>query len=221
MIVLHKKMISFAGVCLLLFLAILSGLCIFVNSQSLWFSNLFFDKLIVFLLIPPFMFGTILVEKSMTPTLIVRTKNRNHALHLQLIQQCVLGVVYLTIWFTLLITFSLIKFGGVVSNTDAVCILAWFGRLLLGYLIIIIGTALLKKSNIWLLKSAAYVLIYLLLTLEVLAVIPEMDQQFGIEINFVFSWMFYESVTSFAAMLVILVVLTGLLMIVVLKEDIY
>lgn len=221
MIVLHRKMIPFAGVCLLLFLAILSGLYIFVSGQSMWFSNLFFDKLVVFLLTPPFILGILLIERSMAPALITRTKSRKHALQLQLVQQCIWGVVYLTIWFTLLITFSLIKFGGVFSNADAVCILSWYGRFLLGDLIIITGAALLKKSNIWLLKSGSYVLIYLLFALEVLAVIPELDQQLGIEIKLVFSWMFYESIASFAAMMLILVVLTGLLIIAMRREDIY
>lgn len=221
MIVLHKKMLPFAGACLLFFLAILSGLCTFVDRESIWFSNLFFDKMVVLLLTPPLIWGMLIIERSMTPVLITRTQNRKHALLLQLTQQCFLEFVYLTIWITLLVVFSFFKFGSVCSSTDAFYILSWYCRFLLGYMILIIGAALLKKSNIWLLKSSSYVLVYLFFVLEVLAVIPELDQQLGIEINLVFSWMFNDSIMSVVSMLIILAVLTGLLIMAVQREDIY
>ena len=84
MIVVHKKMMAYAGGCLLLFLSILFCLLGFADDKTAWFSNLFFDKLVVFLLTPPFLLGTLLIERTITPTVIVRTKNRTHALLLEL-----------------------------------------------------------------------------------------------------------------------------------------
>lgn len=85
MIIVHRKMMAYAGGCLLLFLSILSCLFLFADDKTAWFSNLFFDKLVVFLLTPPFLLGTLLIERTITPTVIIRTKNRTHALLLELV----------------------------------------------------------------------------------------------------------------------------------------
>lgn len=123
MIIVHRKMMAYAGGCLLLFLSILSCLFLFADDKTAWFSNLFFDKLVVFLLTPPFLLGTLLIERTITPTVIIRTKNRTHALLLELVQKYFLGFLYLTTWFILLVLFSLIKFGGIFSGGDAAQIL--------------------------------------------------------------------------------------------------
>ena len=191
MIVLHRKFLIYAGGCLSLFSAMLFCLTMFTDGQSTWFSNLFFDKLVVFLLTPPFLVGALLIDRSMMPVTIIRTKGRIHALILQLLQQYFLGFVYLTVWFILIIFFSLFKFGGVFSGADAIYLLSWYVRFLLGFLIMVNGSVILKKSNNKLMKSASYIMVYLIFVLEVLTIIPELDQQFGIEINLVFSWMFW------------------------------
>lgn len=50
--------------------SILSCLCLVADGETSWFSNLFFDKLVVFLLTPPFLLGTLFVERTITPTVI-------------------------------------------------------------------------------------------------------------------------------------------------------
>lgn len=221
MIVLHKKMLGYAAGCLLLFLSILSCLFLFADGEAIWFSNLFFDKLVVFLLTPPFLLGTFLVEKTITPTVITRTKNRAHALLLELVQQYFLGFFYLTVWFILLVLFSLIKFGGIFSGEDAARILLWYVRFLLGFILMINCSVLLKKSNFKLFASASSMIVYLFFSVEVLAVVPELDKQLGIEINLVFSWMFYDGAGGLAVMFALWFVLTGGLLVVTKKEELF
>lgn len=221
MIVVHRKMMAYAGGCLLLFLSILSCLFLFAGDKTAWFSNLFFDKLVVFLLTPPFLLGTLLIERTITPTVMIRTKNRTHALLLELIQKYFLGFLYLTAWFILLTLFSLVKFGGIFSGRDAARILLWYTRFLLGFLIMINASVLLKKSNIKLLISASNVVVYLFFALEVIAVIPELDKQLGIEINLIFSWMFYDGAVGLAVMLAILLALTGGLFVAAKREELF
>ncbi len=221
MIVLHRKFLIYAGGCLSLFSAMLFCLTMFTDGQSTWFSNLFFDKLVVFLLTPPFLFGALLIDRSMMPVTIIRTKGRIPALILQLLQQYFLGFVYLTVWFILIIFFSLFKFGGVFSGADAIYLLSWYVRFLLGFLIMVNGSVILKKSKNKLMKSASYIMVYLIFVLEVLTIIPELDQQFGIEINLVFSWMFCNGTMWVIAMPVILIILTGTLLVVTQNEDIF
>ena len=221
MIIVHRKMMAYAGGCLLLFLSILSCLFLFADDKTAWFSNLFFDKLVVFLLTPPFLLGTLLIERTITPTVIIRTKNRTHALLLELVQKYFLGFLYLTTWFILLVLFSLIKFGGIFSGGDAARILLWYIRFLLGFLIMINASALLKKSNIKLFTSASNVIVYLFFALEVIAVIPELDKQLGIEINLIFSWMFYDSTVGLAVMSALLLALTGGLFATAKREELF
>ena len=221
MIIVHRKMMAYAGGCLLLFLSILSCLFLFADDKTAWFSNLFFDKLVVFLLTPPFLLGTLLIERTITPTVIIRTKNRTQALLLELVQKYFLGFLYLTTWFILLVLFSLIKFGGIFSSGDAARILLWYIRFLLGFLIMINFSALLKKSNIKLLTSASSVIVYLLFALEVIAVVPELDKQLGIEINLIFSWMFYDSTVGLAVMSALLLALTSGLFATTKREELF
>lgn len=221
MIILTKRATIFAAGCFAFFFTILSCLFIYAVGVSTWFSNLFFDKLVVFLLTPPFMFGVLLIEKSITSVTVIRTKGRIHALLIQLIQQYLFGFLYLTIWFILLILFSLIKFGGIFTGSDAISILQWYFRFQLGFMILINVSALFKKSNIKLFTSASYILTYVLFALELLAVIPELDKQLGIEINLVFSWMFYDSAVGLAAMIALLLILTGGLLVAAKREELF
>lgn len=221
MIVLHRKILRYAAGCLFLFLSVLSCLCLFADRETIWFSNLFFDKLVVFLLTPPFLLGTLLVERTITPTVITRTPNRLYALFLELVQQYFLGFIYLTVWFILLVLFSLIKFGGIFSGEDAAKILQWYVRFLLGFMIMINCSVLLKKSNITLFASASSVIVYLFFAVEVLAIVPELDKQLGIEINLVFSWMFYDGTVGFVAMSALLLILTGGLLVAAKKEELF
>lgn len=146
MIVLHKRAKSYAGICLLLFLAILSCLYVFADGQTEWFSNIFFDKLVVFLLTPPFMVGLLLIEKSVMPVVVTRTKSRTYALLFQLIQQYFLAFVYLSVWFALLIFFSLFKFGGSITEVNVSDLLQWYFRFLFRFIILTDGAILLKKA---------------------------------------------------------------------------
>lgn len=221
MIVLHKKAKSYVGICLLLFLAILSCLFIFADGQTEWFSNIFFDKLVVFLLTPPFMVGLLLIEKSVMPVVVTRTKSRTYALLFQLIQQYFLAFVYLSVWFVLLIFFSLFKFGGSITEVNVSDLLQWYFRFLFGFIILADGAVLLKKSNIKALASASYVLIYLFFALEILTIIPELDQQVGVEINLVFSWMFYDGTMGLVVMPLLIMVLTGAILLLNQREDIF
>lgn len=117
--------------------------------------------------------------------------------------------------------FSLIKFGGIFSGGDAAQILLWYIRFLLGFLIMINASALLKKSNIKLFTSASNVIVYLFFALEVIAVIPELDKQLGIEINLIFSWMFYDSTVGLAVMSALLLTLTGGLFATAKREELF
>lgn len=212
---------AYAGGCLLLFLSILFCLFGFADDKTAWFSNLFFDKLVVFLLTPPFLLGTLLIERTITPAVIVRTKNRTHALLLELVQQYFLGFIYLTVWFILLVLFSLIKFGGIFSGEDAAQIFLWYIRFLMGFLLMINAAALLKRSNIKLFTSASSVIVYLFFALEVIAVIPELDKQLGLEINLIFSWMFYDGAVGLVAMSAWMFALTGGLFAAAKREELF
>ena len=221
MIILHKKMLGYAAGCLFLFFSILSCLCLVADGETSWFFILFFDKLVVFLLSLPFLLGTLFVERTITPTVITRTPNRIHALFLELVQQYFLGFIYLTVWFILLVLFSLMKFGGIFSGEDAVLILLWYVRFLLGFTIMANCSVLLKKSNIKLFASASSMIVYLFFAIEVLAVVPELDKQLGIEINLVFSWMFCDSAVGLAVMSALLLILTGGLLVAAKREELF
>ena len=127
----------------------------------------------------------------------------------------------MTVWFILLVLFSLMKFGGIFSGEDAVLILLWYVRFLLGFTIMANCSVLLKKSNIKLFASASSMIVYLFFAIEVLAVVPELDKQLGIEINLVFSWMFYDSAVGLAAMIALLLILTSGLLVAAKREELF
>lgn len=71
------------------------------------------------------------------------------------------------------------------------------------------------------LASASYILIYLFFALEILTIIPELDQQLGVEINLIFSWMFYDGAMPLVTMPILIAGLTAAILFVNQREDIF
>ena len=88
-------------------------------------------------------------------------------------------------------------------------------------MLMINAATLLRKSNIKLFTSTSSVIVYLFFALEVIAVIPELDKQLGLEINLIFSWMFYDGTVGLVAMSAWMLALTGGLFATAKREELF
>lgn len=223
MIILHKKLLPYAGACLLTFLGMMGCVWRFADNRPTWLGNLLQDKALVFLLTPMFLLGVHIISKTLTPMVILRTKSRRQALFLELIQQYFFCFVYWTVWFTLAMVFSLLKFGSnAFTPADALLFLGRYIRYLLGFGVMIDLVVLLKKSNIKTLASVSSILVYMFFALELISILPLLDKYTRFDdLRLIFAWMLYGGTAAPVVLGVFLLILTVVLAMAARREELF
>lgn len=223
MIILHKKLLPYATVCLLLFLGMMGCIWAYTSNKSIWMDNLFYDKPLVFLLAPMFLLGVQIINKTMASTIIIRTQSRLNALFLELIQQYFFCFVYWTVWFTLAMVFSLMKFGrNAFSSEDALLFLGHYIRYLLGFGVMIDLAVLLKKSSLKALASMSSILVFVFFALELLTILPLLDKFTRFDnIRLIFAWMLDGGTAAPVVLGIFLLILTVGLVMAARREELF
>ena len=100
MILFSHKSKYFIWVGFLYFIFPLLCISFFADTQDLWFKNIFSDKTFVMLIMPAFVLGAVIIDSSISPVIMVRTKNKLHSFTLLRDQQY---------WFGCFLSFSLLR----------------------------------------------------------------------------------------------------------------
>lgn len=87
MILFSHKSKYFIWVGFLYFIFPLLCISFFADTQDLWFKNIFSDKTFVMLIMPAFVLGAVIIDSSISPVIMVRTKNKLHSFTLLRDQQ--------------------------------------------------------------------------------------------------------------------------------------
>lgn len=210
MIILNKKFLYCNIAILTYFVIILTCISTFATTQNDWISNVFFDKVFLFLLTPIFAFIISFIGKSGNTTFFIRVGTKTHGIALLLIQQYIVALIYLTLW-TISVCVFLLSIFGEISTIILGDILRIYLRYIWGYLIYINVSSMFSRVSSKQISSSPFACSYLLLVAEILVIYPTIDKMASVpNISLVYSWMF--SSNPFATPILIVLVITTSLM---------
>lgn len=204
----NKRMLLLGGSVFLLFLSIFLGLCMFDVEADIWFSNLFLDKLFVFLLVPLYLFGCFIIENHMTVPTIIRYKNRTKVELCRLKRLYEFTIVFLTVWFSLLMFFTVIKYGGMDGSIIRE-IYGYFFRYLFGFFLLCNCILIVKRVENHAVSNNSHLFVYCYMVLEIIVLAPEIDMHTRFSPKFLFSWIFASE--AYSSIILIVGVLFSLL----------
>lgn len=115
MILFSHKSKYFIWVGFLYFIFPLLCISFFADTQDLWFKNIFSDKTFVMLIMPAFVLGAVIIDSSISPVIMVRTKNKLHSFTLLRDQQYWFAIIYTIIWMLSIIFITQIIFGKIYA----------------------------------------------------------------------------------------------------------
>ncbi len=205
MILLNKKALWFVPV----FVAYI-GLILFCIERfdANILRQVFADKVFVYLIVPPFVCGTSMIEESMKKPSLTRMKSRKQAVLFLLFQQYLLAIGYLLTWFMLIAAF--VKgYGGNVEVADFV---VRYVRYLLCLVLFVNVAGCFKRINNKMLATIPFIATYVVMIIDVLAITSITGKAFNI-IYVMFAWTFCKSNVLSIAVLVIFVVASYLMLV--------
>lgn len=192
MLLYDKKFLKFLVFCLVY---ILLTAFFFISKkppEAIWLSNWFFDKFFIFQFSTIYLLGCSMLEKYFNYMSFNRMGSRKKILTNQLILQYCFAFIYTNMLFVCIIIGSLIMFGRPEGIT-ILNILNWYLRYLLGLFLLTNLSMLFRVSKNNFLNIYSQFLTFLILSLELIAITPQIRKLFFININIMFSWVFYKN----------------------------
>ena len=163
----------------------------------------FSDKAYCYLIVPPFTCAILLISESIKKPCLTRMESRKQALLFVLIQQYAFSAVYLVAWFAVIVLFA--KYCGDQIKISEIS--GRFVRYLFSLLVFSNLSELFKRVNVKALRSIPFVVTYVILIIDVLAITAITGKQSNI-IYLIFSWAFFRSAIVGTPMLGIIFIIT-------------
>lgn len=201
-----RTIVPLATAILACFLTTLLLLATLSTDESIWFANVFLDKVYVFELVPLYLIGTAYINRRMTIPTIIRIGKRKKALSVSLRWKWVFAFVFLCIWFILINLITSIKFTYIYGKS-VLDIINIFSRYLLGLIMISIIVEIFSRSQNKHLAGNSYLCTDLLLALEVIVIVPEINANTHFKLFLVFSWIFGKDIWGYVALSTIIALL--------------
>lgn len=189
------------------------------SEASFMFINLFSDRMLVFLLIPMYMFAISVIENSISYLVTVRIGNRVVGM-LERLKRCyLLTVVFWGIWFSAALVLSVLIFH---TSPEFSLVDYWckFIKYVLGSLLISHVLIVFRSSNHRGVSENAFIFVYMLFSLELMVLVPEIKIQTPLELLFFFSWMVYGENLSFFVLFFYNILLLGYIFKISTRKDI-
>ena len=203
MIILHKKFYSvFSFFSLIYFIIILCLVSLFTRSITNWYANVTSDIMYICQIAPIFLLGSFFIDNSFTKPYIIRISRRSRALFLLLLQQYLFALFFLLLWIITIILFSTYHLNG-ISDLNIHQLTELFFRNYLVFLTMIHLSTLLKRANILGGPAFAYIVVYVLSIIEILA-LPKIRQVLHFKLSLIFSWIYFEN--FFFAIVILLLI---------------
>lgn len=174
-----------------------------------WFSPWFFDKFFVFQFISIVIIGLVIESKYFHYLSYVRLGSRREILQIELLKYYKHGFICLNIMFIFIILGSLLL-QVFEENSYILQLTEWYIKYLLGILLFINIMSCLKWSNNLILSRYCKLFTFIWMAIELILLKPYVKKFYSLDINLLFSWIFYDGPISYFFML-ILIVLTKLL----------
>lgn len=196
MILFSHKSKYFIWVGFLYFIFPLLCISFFADTQDLWFKNIFSDKTFVMLIMPAFVLGAVIIDSSISPVIMVRTKNKLHSFTLLRDQQYWFAIIHTIIWMLSIIFITQIIFGKIYAISFW-GLIREFARCICGFIIFINISLIIKVKCKKKYMAASYIVVYIFFTAEIFSIVPLLNKFFPINIYLIFSWLFRDTIISY------------------------
>lgn len=172
-----------------------------------WFNQWFFDKFFVFQFISVVIIGLVIESNYFHNLSYIRIGNRRKILKRELFSYYKLGFICLNIMYIFIILGALLLqiFDG---ESYILQVIEWYMRYLLGIITFINIMSCLKWSNNFILSRYCMLLTFLWMIIELLLLKPYVKKFFSLDINLLFSWVFYSGSVSYLFMLIVIFLTT-------------
>lgn len=200
MILLHKKFLRLIPACAAYFTVVL---CITMYAH---FSVQMY-KVYCYLLVPPFLWGIIILDESMSKPALSRIGNRRKALLRLLSRQYLFAAAYLFGWFVMTALFAAMA-GEAAAVSDFP---GTYVRYLSGLILLVNCCGIFKRLGSMAPPTILFGAAYVLLLVDAL-MIPSMTNRFGPMVKLVFAWIFSESVAAYLILAVWIIITFVLLL---------
>lgn len=185
-----------------------------------FFINMTSYKFYQFQIIPMFLIALAIIDKSITPTVTIRTKNRKHALLFRTGQHYFFAFILLCIYLSIIILVAIFRYKG-IENIGISDFIGIFAHYFLGLIIIANLATIISNTSIRRIAGSSYVIVYLIALTE-LSLVKKLNLYLsGQDMYFVFSWITSNSFLSYAVMIMEALVLTVVLFKISAKADIF
>lgn len=201
--IIKRSIIAFF-IILLCFGITLLVLTVMCKSELDWFENVFHDKVYVYQLAGLYLIGATYIDQYIKIPALVRMGSRKRATLFSLGLKCGFAFVYLCMVFSLICVIASLNYANIHEKT-VVDIFNIFLRYFLGLVLLSVVAETVKKSGNKYLANNAYLCVYLTLVLEVIVIVPEIWKNTSFEPYFIFSWIFYEGILGYVALVMIIV----------------
>jgi len=216
-----KKFNKFLLFCVVYILLTALFLILKKPNELAWFSRWFFDKFFVFQFSIIYLLGCSMIEKYFNYLTFNRIGNRKKILVNQLVQQYSFAFIFTNILFTCIILGAVLMFGKSAVNTIP-DILDWYLRYLLGLFMLTNLSMIFSRSEFKILSVYSHFCAFLILSLELISIIPGIKKLFSINIHIMFSWIFYENaLVSYFFLVTINLILAVYLFLVSNRKDLF
>ncbi|MCC8048458.1 MAG: hypothetical protein LIO52_05110 [Oscillospiraceae bacterium] len=207
--------------CLAVFLAALILVTLnFAADEANWFANLFSYRFYIVVLTPVYLLICAALDRQMTTPCAVRVGSRKKAAAITLLRQCGFAFVCFCTWTALVCLFAILCFCP-VTEKSALDILDAFLKELLGFMLMGTLASVFRRASVRVPADNAYILTFLLAAADNFAAAPFLYKYTSFRGALVFSWVFTEGCTGYAALLAALALLTAYLFRVSVRGDIF
>lgn len=212
-----KGFLKYTGACFAYFFLVVAGY-FYVNTASAWRQQWFSDKFFVFLYTTVFLAGSALIKGKFTPLTYCRYGTRGKAVFNQLLQHAILSVLLATLLFFPAIILTVVS-GGATDFDMIPEMLNLYCRFMAGSYLIGCLDMILEYSGVKFFHVGSQVCVFLILTIELLTLVPKINQLTNIKIYLLFSWIFYMDMIAYAFLIGWSILLTIILFLVSRRGD--
>lgn len=170
----------------------------------------FSDKFFIFQYITVFSVGSAIIGRCFNCLTYSRYHTRKRLILNQLVLNSVLAYILDTLLFVFIVIGNLF-YSEKIQLAEIYILLGKYFRVFVGSYMFVCVTMILEYSGKAALKAYAQCVTVLIMASEVLFVIPKLRHSRIRNVNILFSWIFYTSVESYYAMVIISIGLTAIL----------
>lgn len=171
------------------------------SSMDYWFSNVFRDKIYVFILIPIYFLAASYVDRFFSISTIVRINDRKKSIWIGFKYKLEIAFILVSEWFIMVAILSIILFDMTQKNITNY-ILGYFCYLL-GLIASVTTVEIFKRSEVKLLNSNPYFFTNALIIFEITVLVPTLSMNTPFKYPIFFCWVFDWNMRGIVALTLI------------------